>query len=600
MIAGLGFLAAVVFGTLLLTSSDSRLVFQSWTNWTPVAAQEGLEPVGTAASGGANLPASAPDITLEAIERLLGEVEVEAALLQAQVWQQMLRDYRTPEDDPRLVRLQQIIVELGRQLVPLPVDPPAFVAEFRGLLQELRSALTAEDIPRGRVALGAEQLFAEHPEELDAYGGSLNALKHRFRQQELLFTGRERIGRLLEQAEQQILGEQATEAAESIAEAMFLALRTPMDDAEFEERSATVKRLERDLRFARGKRAVQEAAQCQTANDLEARNRQLQVAFKLLPDLPAARVEQLLAQANDLATQPIANPQASAIGSELTFRDGYEEALRFYGQLGMLDDLADRCNEAYRLLQDAKSLGTEPAKKIGNLILSSLEFEVGDLLTRSSRSEEVVVGLSNARSALDKIQPWQNTSEWRFIDSSLRSKSNEVATLALQDARKLAQANDLAAAVRLIEPAIDLAGVDLKPQAEQLLQEWRAQLVAAARLAAEDESWSELSRLSQARRYLEAWQGLQEFEKEYPNSPRLSQRDAIRARLRPLVDTAIGAAFRQLDAQAAARNWPAYRETADMLAAAPLSSTEQQRHSGNTAATGKADGRGDSPLPGNL
>jgi hypothetical protein len=185
--------------------------------------------------------------------------------------------------------------------------------------------------------------------------------------------------------------------------------------------------------------------------------------------------------------------------------------------------------------------------------------------------------LSHARSALDKIQPWQNTPQWQFIDSSLRGKSNEVATLALQDARKLAQANDLAAAVRLIEPAIDLAGADLKPQAEQLLQIWRAQLETAARLAAEAEAWSELSRLSQAGRYLEAWRGLQEFEQEYPDSSRLAQRDAIRSRLRPLVDTAIGAAFRQLDAQAAARNWPAYRETADMLAAAPLSPTEQQR-----------------------
>jgi hypothetical protein len=113
----------------------------------------------------------------------------------------------------------------------------------------------------------------------------------------------------------QLRQEKPLEAAESIAEAMFLALRTPLDDEEFQARDRQVSELQRELRFARGKRAVNEAAKLQSVNDLRSRDLQLELALDILPDLPNERVEPLLHRAQELAAQPIAQPTGIRFGT---------------------------------------------------------------------------------------------------------------------------------------------------------------------------------------------------------------------------------------------------------------------------------------------
>lgn len=565
--------AIVAFGgAIVLTSAGAG---RGRLGWSSVAVREGKMPVGTAEIETSNLKADAPEITLEAINALLEQENLQAALVQAQVWQQMLRDFGAAEDDQRLIRLEQVIEKLSVKLAPAPVPPPAFFEQFRRAMADLRKALMAEDVPAATRALGtAEGLFTSHPDELEPYGASLLSLKQRYSQMELLYTGRERIRKLLVQAEEDIRREKPTEAAENIAEAMFLALRVPMSDEEFTERSQTVQRLERELRFARGKRAIEEAKRCHDLNDLEARNQQLREAFELLPDLPAERVEDLIVSGNELSGLPIANPRESELGRELVFRDAYEEALRFYGQLEMLTELADRCVEAYRLHELATTLDEASAERVGKLILEAMEFEVGDLLSRSSRSEQVTIGLAKARSALDRVSPWRSTTQWRFIDSSLKSKGDDVASIAIEEGRKLAAANDLAGAVRLVEPAAEIAGPDVRSQAEALLVGWRRGLAIQLREIAEAEHWKSIGELRYAN-VLDAWSELQRFQQEYPDSRRNIA--AARKALEPMVSAAIDRDFVTIEKHENHEQWREYRAVAKRLAAAPLVADDQLR-----------------------
>lgn len=570
-------ITAAAGGGFAFTLSGRLLLSQGWLGFQTVETQSALPATSTAEVDASELTISPPEITLDAIERLLEAEDLRQSLVQAQVWQQMLRDFGADESEPRLLRLTTIIQKLTEQFRQRPGPPPAYLTEFRDLLKKLRDAVIAEDLASARTALASlETLLEAHSAELAAYGRSYLALKQRFSQLERRQEGRGTIRRLLAAADQFLKSEKPLEAAEAIAKAMFLALRTPMEKQEFDERNATVVQLQKELRFARGKRAVLEAEQCQTRNDLKARDAQLQIARDLLPDLPASRVEDLLKRAGELAKKEVESPADSDLGRQIRFRAAYEEALDRYGRRGAMVELVEECARANALLDEAPALRDQQAKKVADLILNALESEVGDLLSLPAWSPDVAPGLALVREALDRASPWKTTPRWRSVDEAVNAKGDEVAVRAIDVASKRMK-DDLAAALRIIEPARTLGSPASRQRADRLHREWQADLASRSDLVAQAEAWAEILSLHRQGSSLDAWRLLDEFATRFPGSARQKDLEALRLEVRPNVDQAAAELERQIVAHLQQEQWPEFRQALDRWEAAPLKPEQQAR-----------------------
>ena len=556
------------------TSARVIITYKRWlgldTVSTRLSEAEGTPRVGTFTEE--HLPPPPEEITLEAIEQLLRIENPREALVQAQLWQQLLRDFRVPESDPRLQRLAAIIKELSRQLTPESPSPPAFLEEFRQALQQLRTALISEDLSAARNALRrAEDVFNAHAEELAHFGRSLLALRQRLARLELLHEGQQQVRDLLERAAYLIRQGSATKAAETIARAKFLALRTPMEDAEFEQRSKTARQLEKELRFVRGQRAVRDAEKCHEQKDAEARDVQLRVAFDLLPDFPASRVQSLLARAKELYNEKIDEPSASQLGSELDFRSAYEEALQFYGRINTLVELAHACVEAHQRALAADHLDEEHDRKVAKLILGALEFAVGDLLSRPNTATDVAPGLALARTALEKASPWKGNRDWQLLNDTILTKGNEVAGAAIKRAQEDAAQGRLDLALRIIEPALILGQSHVQEQARQLVKQWQNEVERRDYLAAQEELWSQVAQLARQKQYLDTWRALNLFEQKFPDSPRKQRVGQARQKIRPAVDKEVAQVVDEIRKHYSGKDWPKLREAYQRLEGVPLS-----------------------------
>jgi hypothetical protein len=566
-----GLAALMVAGAGWWTTTQSTALADGWFTWTRVATAEGRAPEGTSLAGGEVVTLPPPEITLAAIDELPRWPDKQKALLQAQVWLQVLLDHNL--DDQRVARLREIIAQFEIDLRLPAQPPPAYVLEFRTLLEQARTALAADDFATaGRAIEQAESLLSQHPDELSPYGRSFLALKQRYQQMRLRTEGRQQIADLLVEAGRRIDAEQPTEAAEAIAQAMFLALGTPLDDAEFAAREEQVRELRLRLRLARGKRAVQDAQRCQAQNDLRARDGQLRDALDLLPDLPSEQVTGLLQQADAIGATPIVGPVDTELGRELDFRAAYERALEYQGRRDSLLELARRCVEAKRLGEAASHLGDAPLAKVENLILGALEFILGDLMSLPPDAEELPRGMAMVREALEVARPWGAAAKYRYVEQALQSKEDEIAVKVLRLAAQRAEGGGkeaLLLAVRTIEPALTLGSPESRGRARGLHDGWQAEIDRLNRLEAMQRDWDELAALSRAGMHLEAWQGLDRYEANYPDSDRSSQIPAVRRQLRPLVDMAVARLNGSVDGHFAAKQWRVYRESVDKLLRAP-------------------------------
>lgn len=569
-------LAVIVIGAFVggaVTRQNSFETQPSWFDLDQVATRGGIVTDATEdPSQRLQLDLEPPDITLESIGALLDWDDLRKALVQAQVWQQLLRDFGAPEADPRLIRLTELIDQLSEQFRPRPTPPPAYLVEFRQLLNAIRQALLDQDLAAVRAAMArAEQLYQEHPEELAVYSRSYLVIRDRFRQLELVQEGRQQIVQHLADADQHLQRNQPLEAAELIAEAMFLALRTPLDEEEFQQRNQQVARLQRELRLVRGRRAVDEAGQLHEAGDLANRDRQLRVAQDLLPDLPNDRVEELLVHARELARESIDHPVESELGYEIARRTAYEEALSHFGRRDALLELADACVHADQLLSQSSSSSPAQAERISRLILEALDAEIGDLLSLPSHSPAVPPGLAQVRSALERADHWRESSRWRMVDAALNAKAHEVAVQTIATAQEAAQAGNLNLALRTIEPALILGSPHAQRVATELKQEWQATIQHQLQMAAEEAAYTEIRELWQNKRYLDAWEQIHQFFEQFPDSRRQLNLEIIQ----PVVQEEISRLLEQLEFLYAEEQWGEYRAKAVRLANLPL--TDQHR-----------------------
>lgn len=534
------------------------------------------------------------EITLEDIEALLRRPDAAEALVEAQAWQIQLTDRGVPRTDRRQVRLAEVIKELAARLVPPKGPPPAYVDEFRGLVRQLREALTAGDLVAGRRAVDrADALLTAHPRELAPYSQAFVELKKKLEKLEREVKGvqeiRDGFTRARELARKfagpgQPPRWDVTRALEDEARAKFIALRTPLEPAEEDELDRLARELAPDLLFARGKRAAEEAAACERDGDSRTRDLLVDEAEAVLPGLRHEGVEEALATARAARSKPVPGGDSSELGREVAFRRAYEAALVPFaaGELGetsaaTVERALKPCCEAHTALAAIPPLKPEWGARLAAVALDLVERAVEERVALHNDTPELRQKLLEARVMLDQAAPWKDDPRWRKLDAIVRNRGEEAGSRALAHASELAKKDDWEGALRATEAAEALGKPEVADQARDLTRKWKAELKLRTERAAADEHWKRLGQLEGAEKLLERWRELQLFLGRYPAAPQRKDARALADELLPRVRARADELLVRLEGHARDKDWAAFRRLSEVLLAAPLSPAQAER-----------------------
>ncbi|MCY2987516.1 MAG: YbjN domain-containing protein [Planctomycetota bacterium] len=498
------------------------------------------------------------EISLQAIVGLLGRDDALAALQQAESWQQVLRDYGIGDSDSRMVKLAEIVEKLRQRTRLPPVPAPPWIDQFPKELQALRDALRVKNIAAAKAALGRlDKLFREHQEDLTHYGRSLVTLKARLDQLVRIQDGPATIRRLLDQATKELEREQATPAAECLGRAKFLTLGVPLKDDEFALIDKDVRRIERELRFVRGKLAVASAEECLTLNDAVARDAMVRLALDLLPDLPASRVRNLTNQAREVEKRPIPNSQPTPRGRAMIYRMAYEDALQFYGRDKKLREVTDACLLARNRLETMPDPDGREGAKLSDLVLTALEFEVGNLAEKSITAPDLPGRLSDAKIALEKAVPWRGSPRWVAARATVAAREEEIGRAAIARAQLYAAKRDYQRASEVIAPALNLGSPQTRERAASLGKQWE-------HLVAQEKEWQEVQDLVAEGKAIEAWVKFRTFEERFPSFFK-DKVNTFGKDLYPKAAEALKLLIQQTEKQMAQKDWGPFRISVEQL-----------------------------------
>ena len=385
--------------------------------------QNPRQPDGAPSRQTSGRPAPGAEITLARIEQLPNREDLIGALVEAQVWRDKLVRGPIPDDDPRPARLNEVIAELELRLTPEAEGPSSVFKEFRRAVDGMAASLKQYDLAAARQWTSqAETLLAEHAEELAPYRHRFGILKERLEEEETLSDAVKGIDQLLERAESLAARGQVTEALEAEAEARFLAIGTLLTDAEAAMLDERQRRVGAELRFASGRRAVQDAKRCAAADDIQARDRQVRRAMALLPGLAESRVGPLLAQvrpwhnAARTAAAPTAYPATeSQIARQIEFRDHFEAIWEHYGTA----DTAGLLDAALRLDKLPQSGDAELDRmrtRVESPLFDLLEWHFAERLNATEDEAEQHRRTQELRRLLNRAEPWKSNPRWAALD----------------------------------------------------------------------------------------------------------------------------------------------------------------------------------------
>ena len=445
-------LAIGSIAVLLLVAIEGWLAGRFWGNVvrpvgdrTIVAAGSIIEETSPGDQGNRDAPISSDSegpkvvsrITQTMIEQLRTIADPAAALVQAQVWQETLRDQETPQEDPRQVLLGEVIEELTERLSPTPKGPSAPVVEFRKCMRQFAESLAAGDLDAARLVRDEmARLLQDHPDELAGYSQSLSSVGKHLEREESLAAAVERIRREIRRAEEVLGAGHLSEALKAEARAQFLKQTTPVTDAEEAELRRQYRDLSRRTRLARGERAVRDAERCDEAGDVRARNQEVRRALALLPGLPEGqvrpwleRLDKWLDESGNLPSSPDEEGPSptSSIAREIRFRDQYESTLDHYAR-GDYDELLAAVLETERMLVPIEPQSVAIHVQLGDLLFDVVGQEV-DSWAESNDSEPndeaLVQSAKGLRTFLDQLGPWKTDPRWKSLDESIRSMAGE-------------------------------------------------------------------------------------------------------------------------------------------------------------------------------
>jgi hypothetical protein len=486
----------------------------------------------------------ADPITLASIEALLKAEDGYEALTQAEVWRDTLAEREVDPSDPRHARLVGVIEILRQRLLPRPPPTDAQLAEFRREVDRLAEVLRGRPIKLadGRAALeNVERLLQEHPSELGPYSQRYRTLKQRFERAELLETGVARVREQLDAAEQALAASDVTAAAEALAKATSLAARTPIkksDVASLQKRTAD---LRPKLKRAIGVRAANDAARCQASADTAARNAQVRQAYASLAEFPDSQVGPILSRVAPWraeAQESEAADASSPLGRELAARDAYERALALIGT-------PDRTELLAACLSAEKNAPGPPGGplhvKIETLLFDALEQDIDASLASLDATSDVATAyatLLQAQATLRQASAWRDSARYKSLDGALQGRVEDVASETFARAEKAAAAGNLAEAIEIAKPLEQVDLPGVGARATELRKQWQQELLVRQDKQKEDEFWNLIVAWeSDPAKAFELRRELEMFRVRYPSSERQPELDA---RLKK-VDTVIAA-----------------------------------------------------------
>ena len=477
-------------------------------------------------------------MTLAQIEALLTADDKRSALVDAQVWRQLLIDRGVSAGDPRRARLDEIIAQLIEDLTPQPPPPDPAIGPFRDLLDRLHEALSAEQLAAARELYAeATEMFRAHAEGLAPFSRRLLLQQARLKQLEDRIEGLATIERLLRQARQDAEAGRVLEALEARATALHRGQQGCVSSEDEEARlQALASELREPLRLARGKRAVEDAQRCVDAHDVVARNAQLQLARSLLPGLPESQIKPLMATVEQLSKRSISGAHHSPLGQELEARTAYEEALEHYARVE-LPALARSAAQA------GGAAAPEPARpyydKLAGLTFRALEERLSDIVAGLVAPSERTEALVAVEQACDGLAAWKDDARCQSLRAALRHQTAEIAEKALAEAKRLAGKDKLPEAVAAVLPATQLGAAEGRAAAERLRAEWQSEIDLRASLPAQAEHWRRIEKLAESNDVAGAASEIRLFEQRYPKTPHQAELTALKSKLLPAVNRAL-------------------------------------------------------------
>lgn len=501
----------------------------------------------------------AESITMEMIEALLAKKDKQSALIDAQVWRQLLVERGVSAGDPRLPRLNEVIAKLLDDLTPKPPPPNPAIERFRKLLDRMHQILADEDLAAARKLIEeATEMFRANAEALAPFSRRLLLQQARLKQLEAQVEGLATVERLLATALRDAEAGRVLEALEARATALYLAKEGCVRTDEEERRLQTLATdLREPLRLARGKRAVEDAQRCQDAHDLAARNVQVQLARSLLPGLPESVVKPLLATVEQIAKRAIAGSHRTPLGQELEARTAYEEALEHYarGELPALVELAVQATHG-----ETPEAGKLYREKLAGITFQALESRLSAVVAGLVPAAERGTALVALQQACDQLSAWKDDARYQALRAAIEQQTGEVAEKALAGAKRLAAKDQLADAVAMIVPATQLGPADARAAAEKLRGEWQAEVDLRASYPAQANHWRRIEALANSHEVVAAAREIRLFEQRYPKTPHQADLTALKARLLPDINREIDAVMALAEAAWNKEKWTEFMQ----------------------------------------
>lgn len=563
---------SVLYGGYLAWRYPESVPFGDYLPWNNPLVGSGTQPPHSSPDQRSNEHPTEPPppkperaITLADIAQLLQRPEARQALIEAQLWRQMLMDRDVPESDARRAQLEQVIQTLTERLTPQPTPPPPFIAEFRGYVQQLRDALAAENLTTARQAnQKAEALFNVHPQELAPFSRSYLSLKAKLQHLELLREGVQKVETLLVQARNLARKESVAEAIEQEARARFLALRTPMSKDDETRLNTLIDALRPELLLARGKRAVQEAERCLSEGNAKTLSQLVREARTVLPGLPESQIIAEIKKLEEIEKKKIDRTGSSLFDREIVYRFLYEKALENLGA-GEIAQTATACQQAHQELTELPQHQQQRSKLLGDLVFEVLEPMTMEVIALPDRDQQLTARLLSARKTLDSASPWSNDPRWRKLDVALRQRGVAIALNALEQAIALGRKDELQQAVTTAQTSLMLGEAEVVNQAKELIGQWQKELDLRASLKEQDRHWKQIEQLRKENKILEAWGEVRRFQRRFPDSPRLKEAKALNGQLAAEAESKIGGIVREADSLRAKQDWKAFRQLYELL-----------------------------------
>ncbi len=541
-------------GGIALTRSNESA--GEWLGVAPISVTpaESIAAVSTPSVGDQEQPDSKQDdpveITLDDINGLLELEDRRLALFEGRLWERELIVQETPQGDPRLVRLQEVIELLFETLSPPAAGPPPEIEQFRDLVNKLRDLLAEERLADARrAAEEADEMLQTHHAALAPQSRRFARLKSRLEELEGRSGGIRQIDALLEAARRSAETGNPVEAMVQRAQALNLARSATWITPEEEERlREQVDELRDAIRLARGRQALEDARKCDEVGDGVARDAEIALARSVLPGLPEETIAPLIDELEELADRSTRSVE-SPIRHELAARHAYEAALEEFGR-GKFEQFVSQCLEVHAL-QTEHSLSTSFNDSITELIFTALEREAirlasseGDVAAvTSNRLQQLVEAIADLRvlrMQLARLTPWQADPRWAAIDSTAATTLEEIDYRQQQAAMRLAEDGQLQPAIDVLLPVADSGSGESGMRSAELVDEWRRELELRESQAAQDELWAEAERQVADEQWIEAARQLSIFVERYPDSSRRTDVDALLLQIAEPLEREIG------------------------------------------------------------